>query len=246
MKKPHLASNHAARPKGALHQQTTDRLREMIVSGELKPGERLREAHYCEELNVSRTPFREAVRTLMAEGLIEQLPNHSAVVAGLDVDDLKELYEVVAALEALAGELACQMATRKDISDIVSIHSQMLDCYERRERSAYLKLNHEIHKRVVEISGNRTLLASWQALVPKVERARAMANLDEGRWLAAVTEHSRMLSALASGDGAALADLTRQHFANGLPYSQAQLQGDGAAHPGARSAILHPKTPDRG
>jgi DNA-binding GntR family transcriptional regulator len=206
------------RRKGKLHAAAAQELRAMIVSGELAPGTRLREVQICNQLGVSRTPVREAFRTLAAEGMVELLPNRSVVVAGLHSPEVGDLYEVVAALEALAGELACKRVTEKELAEIAGIHSEMLGCYERRERGAYLDLNHRIHRRIVEIAGNPVLLATWHSLVPRVERARAIANLDPSRWLAAVYEHSKMLTALARRDGTLLAQLTREHFMNGLKY----------------------------
>ncbi|GLQ57655.1 hypothetical protein GCM10010862_49140 [Devosia nitrariae] len=190
----------------------------MIVSGELPPGERLREVRICNQLGVSRTPVREAFRTLAAEGMVELLPNRSVVVAQLRSPDVEHLYQVVAALEALAGELACQRINEAEIAEIAAIHSDMVGCYERRERSAYLDLNHLIHRRVVEIASNPVLLATWESLLPRVERARAIANLEPSRWIAAVHEHSKMFAALAARDGALLARLTREHFMNGLKF----------------------------
>ncbi|KUF11838.1 GntR family transcriptional regulator [Pseudoponticoccus marisrubri] len=206
--------------KGALHVATTQRLREMIVSGELAPGERLRESHYCQLFGVSRTPFREAVKALAAEGLIELSPNRSPVVAGLSAQDLEHIYVVVAALEATAGELACERITQDEFAEIVDLHSKMLESYEHGDRAEYLANNHLIHRRVVEIARNPVLLSAWEVLVPRVERARAVANLDRERWLAAVSEHSRMLAALGARDGAKLAQMTREHFMNGLSFSQ--------------------------
>ena len=208
----------APRRRGRLHGEAARRLREMIVAGELPPGTRLREVQICNQLGVSRTPVREAFRTLAAEGMVELLPNRSVVVAKLHLPDVGDLYEVVSALEALAGELACSRITQQQLAEIAHIHSEMMGCYERRERSTYLQLNHTIHRRIVEIASNPVLLSTWETLVPRVERARAMANLDPDRWFAAVYEHSKMLAALAGRDGPLLARLTREHFMNGLKF----------------------------
>lgn len=215
--------------KGELHARTVVKLRKMITSGELRPGERIRESHFSKALNVSRTPFREAVRTLAAEGLINISPNRSPVVAALDAADIEDLYDVVATLEAMAGEQACRVITQAELADIITIHRRMLESYEKQERAEYLKLNFRIHQRTVEIAGNPVLLASWLALMPRMERARALANLDGDRWLGAVTEHSRMLSALAERDEALLAALTRAHFRNGLIVSKRYLPSDASA-----------------
>lgn len=209
--------------KGELHARTVVKLREMITSGELRPGERIRESHFSKALNVSRTPFREAVRTLAAEGLIDISPNRSPVVADLDAADIEHLYEVVATLEAEAGAQACRVITEAELADIINIHRRMLESYEQRERAEYLNLNFRIHQRTMEVAGNPVLYASWMALMPRMGRARALANLDADRWLGAVTEHSRMLSALAARDEALLAALTRAHFRNGLILSKQYL-----------------------
>ncbi|HBM60541.1 MAG TPA: GntR family transcriptional regulator [Citreicella sp.] len=214
------------RRKGALHEATTQRLRDMIVSGELAPGERLRESHYCQLFGVSRTPFREAVKGLAAEGLIELSPNKSPVVAKLSAEDLEHLYVVVSALEAVAGEEACRVITTAEFAEFVDLHSKMLAAYEHGDRAEYLTINHRIHRRVIEIARNPVLASAWEVLVPRVERARAVANLDRKRWLAALSEHSRMLAALGARDGAKLAQLTREHFMNGLSYSQRHVRQD--------------------
>lgn len=213
-----LSPPEAGRRRGRLHAQAAQQLRTMILSGELPPGMRLREVQLCEQLGVSRTPIREAFRTLAAEGMIDLLPNRSVVVAELKAPDIAHLFEVVGALEALAGELAAKRVTAEQLAEIAGLHNQMLESFERRERAPYLELNHKIHRRVVEIAGNPVLLATWQSLIPRVERARAIANLNPDRWIAAVYEHSKMLSALASHDSELLARLTRQHFNNGLHY----------------------------
>jgi len=204
--------------RGRLYGEATRRLRAMIVSGELPPGSRLREMQICSQLGVSRTPVREAFRTLAAERMVELLPNRSVVVAELHLPEVEHLYRVVAALEALAGELACERMTQQELAEIAAIHSDMLQCHERRERGSYLELNQRIHRRLVEIANNPVLLSTWQSLIPRVERARAIANLDPGRWIAAVHEHSKMLAALAARDGQLLARLTREHFMNGLKF----------------------------
>src|SRR5262245_14777048 len=166
----------ASRRRGKLHAEVADRLRAMIVAGDLRPGERLREVQLCDRLHVSRTPIREALRTLAAEGMVTLLPNRSTVVAKLRAPDLEHIYMVVGALEALAGELACQRITESEVAELFDVYSKMVQSYERGERAAYLQFNHRIHRRVVEIADNPVLLASWQALLPRVERARGLAN----------------------------------------------------------------------
>ncbi|WP_417580735.1 GntR family transcriptional regulator [Pelagibacterium sp.] len=212
------AATHGGRRKGQLHTEAAGRLRDMILSGELPPGSRLRELQLCEQLGVSRTPVREALRTLAAEGLVDLLPNRSVVVSQLHAPDLEHLFVVFGAVEGLAAELACQRITEDEIAEIGRLLSEMVDYHARKERAPYMRINQQIHRRTVEIAANPVLFSVWQSLVPRVERARALANLDTGRWTGALFEHTKMFTVLAARDGKQLAQLTREHFLNSLPF----------------------------
>jgi DNA-binding GntR family transcriptional regulator len=207
----------SGRRKGHLHLEAARQLRGMIQLGELPPGARLREVQLCRQLGVSRTPLREALRTLAAEGLVNQLPNRSMVVAALNPDDIEHLYRVFGAIEGLAGELACVRVTEQEIAEMGRLFSRMVDLHERGERAEYMKINEQIHRMVIDIAANPVLLSVWQSLVPRVERARSLSNLDRARWTAALFEHSKMFAALAARDGPLLRRLSSEHFLNGLP-----------------------------
>jgi DNA-binding GntR family transcriptional regulator len=211
----------SSRRKGHLHLGAATSLRAMITSGELPPGARLREVQLCEQLGVSRTPLREALRTLAGEGLVTQLPNRSMVVSELNAPDIEHLYRVFGAIEGLAGELACVRVTELELAEIGRLLSRMADLHDRGERAEYMRVNQQIHRMVIDIAANPVLLSVWQSLAPRVERARALSNLDRSRWTAALIEHTRMFAALAARDGILLRRLASEHFLNGLPYIEA-------------------------
>jgi DNA-binding GntR family transcriptional regulator len=219
-----VAGEPAGRRKGQLHTEAASQLRRMILSGELPPGSRLRELQLCEQLGVSRTPVREALRTLAAEGLVDLLPNRSVVVSQLHAPDLEHLFAVFGAIEGLAAELACERITEGEIAEIGKLLAEMVDYHGRKERAPYMQINQRIHQRTVEIAANPVLLSVWQSLVPRVERARALANLDTGRWTGALFEHTKMFTVLAARDGKQLNQLTREHFLNSLPFLQKQSE----------------------
>lgn len=219
-----VAGEPAGRRKGQLHTEAASQLRRMILSGELPPGSRMRELQLCEQLGVSRTPVREALRTLAAEGLVDLLPNRSVVVSQLHAPDLEHLFTVFGAIEGLAAELACQRITEGEIAEIGKLLAEMVDYHGRKERAPYMQINQRIHQRTVEIAANPVLLSVWQSLVPRVERARALANLDTGRWTGALFEHTKMFTVLAARDGKQLNQLTREHFLNSLPFLQKQFE----------------------
>ncbi len=206
------------RRKGQLHTEAATHLRSMILTGELPPGTRLREQQLCEQLGVSRTPVREALRTLAAEGLVDLLPNRSVLVSQVHSPDIADLFVLFGTIEGLAAEMACRKITEAEIAEIGRLLADMVDCHANKDRAAYMRINQLIHRRTVEIAASPVLYSVWQSLLPRVERARALANLDMNRWTQALIEHTKMFTALAARDGALLASLTRTHFENGLPF----------------------------
>lgn len=210
----------APRRKGRLHVATVEALRQMIVSGALKPGQKLREQELCDRLGVSRTPLREALRTLAAQGLVTLSQNRGAEVAALSLDDITALFDVVSTLEALAARLACKASTDEEVAEIAALHEQMRSHHERGELPEYFVLNQRIHRAIIEAARNPVLLDVWERMAPRVERAKYLPNLHGQRWHAAMREHEAMVAALQKRDGESLAALMRQHFANGLAVVQ--------------------------
>src|SRR5574343_876450 len=135
-------------PPAALHEQATQRLRQMLVEGLIAPGAKLNERALCEQLKVSRTPLREAIKTLAAEGLVELLPNRGAIAVELDEADVLNTFEVMAGLEGLSGELAAQRITPEELAEIQALHFEMKAAYMRRDLSAYYRLNAAIHRAI--------------------------------------------------------------------------------------------------
>src|SRR5512139_1808712 len=110
-----------------------DRLRELIIEGELAPGERLNERHLCERMLVSRTPLREALRLLAHDGLVTVIPNRGAFVAHMSPDAVRQSFEIMGALEALAAELACRNVTDEEVAEIAALTFEMQACHARHD-----------------------------------------------------------------------------------------------------------------
>lgn len=216
-----------------LHEEVIDHLRDLIVTGELLPEAKLNERVLAERLGTSRTPLREAIKFLASEGLVELVPNRGAVVAPLKPEKMREVFVVLGALEALAGEQACRNASEADIADIRALHYHMLAHHARGELAQYFRYNQLIHQRILDCAGNATLVQTWRGLNAHVKRARYMANLSRERWDKAVKEHEDMLEALTRRDGAKLQALLRDHLANKLALVMEAL-GSGAVVEGAR------------
>ena len=207
-----LAVNDLALAPRLLHEDATERLRDMIVHGDLAPGAKLVERVLCARLGVSRTPLREAIKRLASEGLVELQPNRGAIVTPLTLEQVRETFAVMGALEALAGQLACRNITDAQLAEIRALHFEMLACHARGDLAGYFRCNQAIHAAIVAAGGNRTLAATYRHLNAHVLRARYMANLSRERWDRAVAEHEAMLNALAARDGERLQRLLSEHL----------------------------------
>jgi DNA-binding GntR family transcriptional regulator len=197
----------------SLHQDTLSALRDLIVHSELPPGTRLTEAMLSERFSVSRTPLREALKVLSSEGLVEILPNRGARVVTLTLADIKNLFEVIGALESLAGRLACDHISDAEICDLKATHCQMQATFHRSDLPEYFRLNQAIHTQIVAAARNPVLATTHQNLNARLLRARYMANqVDHGRWAAAMREHELIVEALERREGDRIADLLLQHL----------------------------------
>lgn len=197
----------------SLHDQVANRIRDLIIEGILAPGSRIDEAHLIQELGVSRTPFREALRTLAAEGLIMIRPSRGSIVRKLTSEDVFSMLEVLGHLERLAGELACQRASEEDIEGLIDLHHRMMAHYAKRDRMPYYKLNQEFHSRLAAASGNATLIEMQNNLQARLKRIRYIGNERPEYWAGAVEDHEEMCSALMDRDGERLGNAMQQHLA---------------------------------
>lgn len=196
----------------SLHEELADSLREMIVNGELPPGQKVPEKELCEHYGVSRTPLREALKVLATDGLVHLEPNRGAWVSQITMEHLDEMFPIMGALEALAGELACKHITDDEIAAIRVLHDQMFRHYQARELEEYFKLNQRIHEAILAAARNETLTGQYRTLATRVRRGRFMANMTRERWDQAMTEHEAILNSLSARNGAELAVILKQHM----------------------------------
>lgn len=196
----------------SLHDQVVSQVRDLIIEGTLEPGSRIDEAHLIEELGVSRTPFREALRTLAAEGLVIVRPSKGSIVRKLTPADVFSMLEVLGNLEKLAGELACERASDDEITDLIDLHNSMMDCYRTRERMPYYKMNQEFHSRLAGLSKNETLQDMQANIQARLKRIRYIGNQEPNSWAGAVADHEEMVRALEVRDGKRLGEAMANHL----------------------------------
>jgi DNA-binding GntR family transcriptional regulator len=207
--------------KEFVHHDLLDELREVFIRGEVPPGQKVPEAQLCERFGVSRTPLREALKVLAAEGQVELLPNRGARVRELSIQEVDGLFAVAGALEALAGEQACERITQEGLAELAGLHARMKDAFDRRDIEPYYALNRQIHEAIVSATGNPVLVAQYRVLNARIRRVRFASPMTEEIWVRAMAEHEGMLNALQRRDSAAMASILKTHLKH---KSQAILQ----------------------
>jgi DNA-binding GntR family transcriptional regulator len=201
-------------PRAALHEQVAHRLRQMLVENRILPGAKLNERELSEVLNVSRTPLREAIKMLAAEGLVELLPNRGAIAVALTEADVLNTFEVMAGLEAQSGELAAERITAAELAEIKAMHFEMLAAYTRRDLPNYYRLNAAIHNAINAAAKNPVLASTYAQVNARLQALRFRSNQDEEKWKAAVKEHEQMIEALEARDAPAMRRVLLDHLAN--------------------------------
>ena len=199
-------------PRASLHEQVAQRLRQMLVENQIAPGAKLNERELSEVLQVSRTPLREAIKMLAAEGLVELLPNRGAIAVELTEEDVLNTFEVMAGLEAMSGELAAQRITDAELAEIRAMHFEMLAAYTRRDLPAYYRLNAQIHGAINHAAKNSVLTATYNQVNARLQALRFRSNQDEAKWKQAMAEHDRMIDALGRRDAGAMRKVLAEHL----------------------------------
>jgi DNA-binding GntR family transcriptional regulator len=195
-----------------LHEEVVGRVRVMLLEGEIPPGARIPERDLCEKLQISRTPLREALKVLAAEGLVQLLPNRGSRAAKLTDNDMRDLFEVCQGLEALAGELACERITDSEIAAVAASHAAMAQHYRDNDLLQYYRCNRAIHEAIVAAAGNPVLSGLYESVTARIRRARYVTPMTPPRWALALREHEAILNALQRRDALGLAHILRAHL----------------------------------
>jgi DNA-binding GntR family transcriptional regulator len=156
----------------SLHTDVVNQLRDFIVERHLSPGSRVPERELCERFKISRTPLREALKVLAAEGLIDLWPNRGARVRQFSEADIRHLFEMISGLDFVAGRMASARIADEQIADIEKLHLEMYTHYLRRELADYFRLNQKLHQAIVGAAANPLLSENYAKLNAVVRRLR--------------------------------------------------------------------------
>ncbi|MER1967261.1 GntR family transcriptional regulator [Castellaniella sp. GW247-6E4] len=214
-----------------LHEAVVERLRNSIIEGALAPGVKLNERELCETLAISRTPLREALKVLAAEGLVDIVPNRGASVAEMSAAEIREIFELMSGLEAFSGELACARIRPDELAELKALHYAMLACHARQDLPGYYAKNRQIHDSINLAARNSALRQTYLTVNRRLQALRFRSNYQPAKWEKAIQEHSEMIEALEARDGRRLSEILRRHL---LEKRDAVLQL-GATHRAAGS-----------
>lgn len=184
------------------------RLLDDIRNGTLAPGTRLRETDLADRLGISRTPVREAIRQLEADGLVTHLPRQGATIRSLDHAEIVELYEMRAVLEGTAARLAARAASDIELAELAALNGDMATAIAGPPAR---EVNRQFHRMLLDAARNRFLVKSMSALQKTLLILGPTTLADPSRATAAVAEHAAVLAALQARDGAKAESAMRAH-----------------------------------
>ena len=203
--------------KATYHVQIADMLRDMIMTGKLKEGDKVNEGKLCETMGISKTPMREAIRVLSVEGLIRLVPNRGAFVTKPEFEEIAEMFDVMSLLEGFCAREACQKMTSRNFARLEKLHAKLEENFERHDQEEYIRTNNQYHSVVQEIAGNRTLNQIVDGLRKKILLYRFQSlNLPQ-RFASSIREHRDLLEAFRQRDHSKAETLMQAALAKPIP-----------------------------
>jgi len=198
--------------QSSLHDTAADRLRELIFDGELSPGSFIDEPALCERLAISRTPLREALKVLTAEGLLRHEPRRGCFVNQITERDLDDIFPVIALLEGRCAFEAATRVSQADLKALDALHERLRDCARSGDIAAYYEANHIIHEAIIELADNRWLAQVIGGLRKILRLSRLQSLRAAGRMEQSLSEHMAVFAALQAHDANGAEAAMRTHL----------------------------------
>jgi DNA-binding GntR family transcriptional regulator len=198
----------------ALYQDVAERLRQQIFARELEPGSWIDELKLCADYGISRTPLREALKVLAAEGLVTMKVRRGAYVTEMSRDDVAEVYHVLALLESDAAGRVAELASDSQRAELTALHERLEKSV--RQRDAFFAINEQFHMALMQMAGNRWALQLVTDLRKVMKLNRHHSLFKQGRLADSLAEHRALMAAIETRDAATATRLMKAHFDNGL------------------------------
>ena len=197
-----------------LNQKVYRVLKESIVKGFLEPGTKLLENRIAEEMQVSRTPVREAMQKLVAEGFVKTTPNQTMAVTEVSPEDVKEVLQIRGVLEGLAARIAAKKINRREIDELENVVAQMSLYVSKENLSSYCRVDDEFHDLILNICGNKWIIQIRDNLGSFIYRFRIKSLSVPGRLKCSLKEHQAIMEALKKRDSVEADRLSQVHMEN--------------------------------
>jgi DNA-binding GntR family transcriptional regulator len=199
-------------------------IRQAIISGDLHPGQRLMEVELAERFGVSRAPLREALRQLVAEGLLVNLPHRGTYVRELTEEDIREIYSLRGVLEALAVKILIDTLTPDHVATLTSIIEEIKEAIKRRDTMAIVDLDMRFHETICRLSGHSRVYEDWVRMESQLRSFFAAADrLYTDNQL--IERHQELVDALVSGNKAKAAEVVEEHISNAVDRLLRDMHG---------------------
>jgi len=198
----------------ALYEEVAELLRQRIFNRELEPGSWIDEVRLAQEYGISRTPLREALKVLAAEGLVTMKVRRGAYVTEVSDRDLAEVYHLLALLESDAAAAVAERAAPTEVDALQKLHRELEAAVKQHEK--FFAINERFHMRLLEAAGNRWRIQMVADLRKVMKLNRHNSLLKSGRIEESLAEHRAIVEAIARRDPAAARDRMQEHFRSGL------------------------------
>lgn len=211
-----------------LREKILETIRDAILKGQLKPGEKVAEPELAERFGISRTPIREAFRQLESEGYLTVIPRKGAVVTSLSERAVEEFYAIKSILEGYAARMAVENLTEKDMEKLEAINERLAQLAQEGDIKNFFKIHNEFHELFIKAAENEKLMELINQLMLKFNRLRLASLALPGRMEISVQEHKKIIEAFRSKDGERADNLVRKTASYGgqvLIQSMAQTEG---------------------
>lgn len=222
-----------------LRERILETIRDAIISGALKPGEKVAEPELAERFGISRTPIREAFRQLESEGYLTVIPRKGAVVVSFSQRDVEEFYAIKSILEGYAARKACEKLTDRELVKLEAINEKLRTLAEDGDIKHFFKVHNDFHDLFIKAADNSKLTDLITSLVGKFQRLRVASLSLPGRMRVSVDEHEKIIGAFRARDAEKAEKLVRKNAEYGGKVLMQGVDGVLPLKPAERSAALH-------
>jgi len=222
-----------------LREKILETIRDAIIAGALKPGEKVAEPELADRFGISRTPIREAFRQLESEGYLTVIPRKGAVVVSFSEKDVEEFYAIKSILEGYAARRACENLTLKELEKLQTVNAKLRQMANDTDFKHFFKVHNDFHELFIRAADNEKLYDLIMNLVGKFQRLRIASLSLPGRMHISVAEHEKIIEAFRNKDADLAEKLVRKNAEYGGKVLMQSTEGSQPLKPAEKSASLH-------